>query len=249
MLKLQHKTLARTLAYVGRHAPAEFGLFWDPDGTMPWKEFYWALQEDPQLRFVREANLRELTLLGIELPFVLDGNLLRLTPGSDIPTYPVAGDLPDRLFAAVKPKNLVTIQKFGLRSSNRPCTPVCSDPDMALRIAKRRESEPIRIEIQAKRAQEAGIVFRCAGPELYLVEAISPEFLIFPKIRQDTVDKMMERKEKPAPKPAPPTPGSFFVQPHHMPVTGTEAAPRKSGGKGKGGWKRESRKERNKRNV
>ncbi len=78
------KTLAKTLSYIAYQAPAEYGLFWDPDGTMPWKELYWALQEDPSLRFVREGIVRELNYLpGCELPFALEGNLLRLRAGSD----------------------------------------------------------------------------------------------------------------------------------------------------------------------
>ena len=85
MLKHQPKTLARTLAYIAVHSPHEFGLYWDADGSMPWKEFYWALQEDDSLRFVRESSVRELQLLGIELPFSLEGNRLRLSSGTALP--------------------------------------------------------------------------------------------------------------------------------------------------------------------
>ncbi len=119
MLKHQPKTLAKTLDYIARRSPGEYGLFWDPGGTMPWKEFYWALQEDLSLRFVRESTIRELTLLGIELPFALDGTLLRLRPEFALPAYPPASDVPERLYFGLKPKNLVHTQKIGLRSTRR----------------------------------------------------------------------------------------------------------------------------------
>src|SRR5208337_4911171 len=98
MLKHQPKTLAKILDYIARRSPGEHGLFWDPDGGMPWKEFYWVLQEDPSLRFVRESTIRELALLGIELPFALDGKLLRLRPEVACPRYPSASEVPERLY-------------------------------------------------------------------------------------------------------------------------------------------------------
>ena len=166
MLKHQPKSLARTLQYIGWHSPSEFGLFWDSDGTMPWKEFYWALQEDPSLRFVREAGLRELYLLGIELPFVLDGNLLRLGSGIPPPLYPVAESIPERLFYAIKPRNLASVQNTGLKATGRRFMPLCSDSALAVRIAKRRETEPILIDILARQALDGGVSLLVAGPEL-----------------------------------------------------------------------------------
>jgi putative RNA 2'-phosphotransferase len=252
MLKHQHKTLARTLQYIGWHSPSEYGLFWDSDGTMPWKEFYWVLQEDPTLRFVREAGLRELSLLGIELPFVLDGNLLRLSPGIAHPQYPVADSVPESLFYAIKPKNLVSVQNIGLKATGRRFMPLCTDSALALRIAKRRESEPILIEILARQALDGGVSFVVSGPELYLAEAISPSFLLIPKIRRELEERLLgQRAPKPAQKPAePPSPGSFIVQPQHMNLPGTGGpGAKKAGKKGKGGWKKDSRSERHKREI
>lgn len=251
MLKHQHKTLAKTLDYVGRHSPGEFGLFWDPDGTMPWKEFYWALQEDPSLRFVRESSLRELSLLGIDVPFVLDGNLLRISDELMRPKYRIAADLPGRLYFGIRSKSLVHIQKFGLLPSGRSFVPLSSDRELALRIAKRRDPDPLLLEVLTDRATESGISFLVAGPELYLAEAVPAEFLLFPKIRQDLGEKLIaERAPKPKPKPSPPSPGSFIVEPHHFgPAASAKAGGGKGGKKEKRGWKKEARKERRKRDI
>ncbi|MFZ2448307.1 MAG: hypothetical protein WAW37_18260 [Syntrophobacteraceae bacterium] len=251
MLKRQHKTLARTLAFIAYHSPGEFGLFWDPDGTMPWKEFYWALQEDPGLRFVREPTLRELSLLGIELPFSLDGNRLRLAPGTAAPVYPPAENVPQRLYFAGRTKSLVSIQELGLKPAARAFSPVFSSREAALRFAKRREPEPIVIEITAQRALESGILFFVAGEELFLVRAVPVEFLTIPRIREDSREKLAEKRQKPPPKPAPPTPGTFVVQPHHVQSVGIsgEKAVKRGAKNEKEGWKKASRKERRKRDV
>ena len=142
MLKHQPKILAKTLDYISRHSPGEHGLFWDPDGTMPWKELYWAMQEDPSLRFVRESTIREIGSLGIELPFVLDGSRLRLVAEVGSPQYPPASEVPGRLTSGIRAKNMVYVQDNGLKSVGRPFVALCADRELALRIAKRREPEP-----------------------------------------------------------------------------------------------------------
>jgi putative RNA 2'-phosphotransferase len=256
MLKHQPKTLARTLDYIARYAPGEYGLFWDPDGAMPWKEFYWALQEDASLRFVREATIRELGLLGVDLPFVLDGSRLRLADKVKKPVYPLASEVPERLYCGLRPKNLVFVQNNGLRSAARPYVALCAERELALRIAKRRERASILIDILARGAFEKGVPFLVAGPHLYLVESVPAEFMLLPKISRDPAERLAEggrkreAKAKAMPSPSP-TPGSFTVEAHHVLAGGPSP---ESAGKGarkgaKGGWKKEGRKERHKRDL
>lgn len=202
MLKHQPKTLARTLDYIARRAPGEYGLFWDPDGTMPWKEFYWALQEDPALRFVRESTIREIGLLGIDLPFVLDGSRLHLVSEISTPGYPPASDVPERLYLGLRPKNMVDTQKNGLHCAGRPFLALCAGRELALRIAKRREQAPILIEILARAAAGNGLCFFVAGPDLFLAESVPVEFIVFPKIRRDFAERLAERVPKREEKPS-----------------------------------------------
>jgi hypothetical protein len=117
-----------------------------------------------------------------------------------------------------------------------------------LRIAKRRDEAPILIEILAREASGNGLSFLVAGPHLYLAESVPAAFIVFPKIRRDSAEKLAERapkrKEKPSPAVAP---GSFTVQPHHLP--GSQLAAKGSKKDAKAGWKKDSRKERHKRDL
>ncbi len=250
------KTLAKTLTYIAYHAPAEYGLFWDPDGTMPWKELYWALQEDPSLRFVREAIIRELSYLGLELPFIVAGSLLRRREGLELPSYPLADHVPERLYFACRRKNYHFLSDHGIVRSQRSFVPVSADKELALRLGKRRDSDPLLIEIRAAKASSEGQLVRWAGGELYLVESIPASYLIFPLLRAERHSASTARKKveaKPSRPDLPASAGSFFVdaqqlQTHSPGRNGIDKAGKQKSGK-KRDWKREAKKERHKRSL
>jgi putative RNA 2'-phosphotransferase len=251
MLKHQPKTLAKTLDYMVRRSPGEHGLFWDPDGAMPWKDLYWAMQQDPSLRFVREPTIREIELLGIELPFYLDGNLLRLRPEFGPPVYEPAAIVPQRLYFGLKPKHLVHVQKIGLSSTRRRFVALCANRDLALKFAARTEASPILLEIFAGQASENGLPFLDAGGDLYLTDRVPVEFILFPKVRQDLVEKLAAPPIKPKNQPASSaSAGTFIVKPQHLQTPGSGEQPGKTAKtNARDGWKKERRKERHKRDI
>jgi len=250
--RYQPKTLAKTIHYIAYHAPGEFGLFWDPDGTMPWKELYWALQEDPSLRFVRESHMRELDYLGLDLPFRLEDNLLRLKENVPPPVYPPA-EPPPRLFHGCPRKRYTAVSRNGLRpSGNRAFVPLTEDEDRALSLAQRRDPDPLLIRVTARDAVLREVVFREADHGLYLVEAVSPDLLVLPPMDREELDKLKPPKKKDKgdnAKAKPPSPpGSFMIDAGIF----QEEPPRKKGKVGKKGkkgpvWKQEARKERKNR--
>jgi putative RNA 2'-phosphotransferase len=253
------KTLAKVIYYIAYHSPGEFGLFWDADGSMPWKEFYWALQEDASLRFVRQSHVQELNLLNLELPVRIDGNLLRLQDDFPVPAYPIVEHLSYRLFFASPRKQFGMTSRNGLRPTSRPLLAVASSKELALRIGRRRDSNPLLIDIDAAQAAAAGIAFYTAGPELYLVAGVPLEYLQFPYAREDDLAQQTANKsEKIPPHPGNiSTPGSYLVDIHHFQesMAGNQSAAgdkKAKQGKRKGPeWKREVRKgkDRWKRNV
>lgn len=249
--KMTHSVLAKTLSYVGYHSPSEFGLFWNPDGTMPWKEFYWALQDDDSLRFVRDSHLKELAYLGYELPFSLDDDgILRIRTKFKTPDYGIARGIPERLFFGCRRKHFGFVAQNGLIAAGRPYLALHANRDFALRIARRRDPEPVAIEVYARKAQNAGVIFRQAGDELFLVDAVSVEFLIIPDNYVDAAAKPegKARKFKTAESDKfPASAGSFSVQPDHFLEAGSAGKGQKTK-KGRS-WKTERRKDRHKRTV
>ncbi len=250
-------TLAKTLAYILHHAPEEHGLFWNPDRTMPWKEFYWALQEDPSLRFVRESHIHEIGFLGIEFPARLEGRTLHLREGySPHPMEPLS-QVPLRLHFACGRKAYFNTLEHGLRPGGRPFVPLFAHGDLALRVGKRRDPKSILLEIDALSALRNGVPFWGAGQGMFLVETLPSEHLLAPQLKESVLLELahMGKKEKikeAAPeKAAPHSPGSFFLEARHLKETGGRSSPQDRKQKGKYGpdWKKAARKDRGKRSV
>ncbi|MBP8646706.1 MAG: hypothetical protein KBH99_11390 [Syntrophobacteraceae bacterium] len=256
MAPISPKTLAKTLTYLAYTAPGEFGLFWNPDGTMPWKELYWALQEDEGLRFVRESHLKELRLLGIDMPFVLEKSILRLKDEILPPRYPLETNLlPRKLYAACRPKQIPAIRQKGLPTSSRPFLPLPMDRELALRMGRRRYPDSLVLEIVTDEAVGENTLFHRADHGLYLARAIPPCLIHFPLLRREDFSKPNSKKRTPAGKTssAPSTtPGSYFLTAVDLGMVDSHQAvetkkPRT--GKGKRDWKRDARSERRKRTV
>lgn len=259
MSRYLSQTLAKTLTYIAYHAPGEHGLFWDRDGTMPWKEFYWVLQADPELRFVRQSHLRELTFLPVAMPIALAGNRLYIRSGYPIPDYPPCDQPPARLFYACPRKRYGFVPQNGLVAGGRRFLTVTSDRDLALRIGQRRDPKPVLIEVDARSAAGDGVLFRAAGHALFLVESVGLKYLQLPRLREKDLPQPTAGKKPQSPAKTAlevPSPGSFTIGVEHF----QQAVNGKAGigGTGKAGhgrrepeWKREARKgkDRHKRNV
>ncbi|SHF79052.1 putative RNA 2'-phosphotransferase [Desulfacinum infernum DSM 9756] len=262
-MKMPHKTLAKTLSTILTRVPAEYGLFWDPDGTMPWRECYWALQEDPALRFVRESNIRELLLLGHDLPVVLEENRLRLRDEEQSAARYEPGEPPERLFAAFRRRRYQAVEKAGLQPGARTFVPLFEDPDMAERMARRRGPEVLVAEVRAGEAAADGIVFLKAGAGMYLVEMLPPQWIDLPRLSTTEREAMEaeaqrireKKRKKEVPAPDPEIPGAVRIGRRHLRGMFPEAAfdheeaARKGRSKKGKGWKKEARKERRKREL
>ena len=67
---------------------------------------------------------------------------------------------------------------------------------LAQTIAKRRDPEPIIIEVLAEKASQEGIIFHNGGAELYLVKTLPSQYLVFPLMPQEKLSTGGKGKSK-----------------------------------------------------
>jgi putative RNA 2'-phosphotransferase len=207
--------LHKALAYALGRRPDEFGLV-SEGGAYRVKDILKALAEEGWS--TREAQLQELNLeavaSGEPLPLIFEGEWLRLAGGA--PPEPVAvSEIPALLYAHCRWRAHATVGEKGLWPGRGPWVVLVEDQEMAYRLGRRLEPEPLVFPVEAERALAGGVNFHRLGERLYLCPELPPRFLRLPPPPKERPEK--EAKVKPPPEgprlpPPESLPGSFLLR-------------------------------------
>ncbi len=226
--------LSRLMSYLLGTRPDEFGLVSDKEGYITIKESLKAINEEPNMAYVRESHIREVLLHDRDGAFEIDGKKIRSTKR----TFPPVNKdknlapLPKILFRGVRRKAYPSILKSGLLPGSKEYVVMTKDRDLAIRIARRSEQKPIILEIKAGTAIENGITFYPFGDSLYLADRVPVQFISGPPLPKELPSKKeTSEKEREI------APGSFILEAERDPDL-----KRRDKAKKRIGWKREVRK-------
>ena len=129
------------------------------------------------------------------------------------------------------------VMRHGLRPGKGPWIVLAVTREMALRMGKRRDSDPIVLEIKTEDAARRATRFFATQGQLFLAESVPADALLGPPIVEE-VDERTPRKPKPE-RPAA-LPGSYTVDPQRD-LPGAKG-PRPEGKKERDpAWRRERR--------
>ncbi|ABW67348.1 RNA 2'-phosphotransferase [Desulfosudis oleivorans] len=198
----ENKKLARVIAYMLGQAPAEFGLVPDASGYVKIKELIKALHEEEGWRHVRASMLNTLVLTLDDVPFEIQDDKIRTkdqTPGA--PAEPVSG-LPKLLYTCVRQRAHGRVAQAGITPSFAEAVVLSPDREMAQRIGKRRDPDPVVLVVETRAALENGVAFRQTEGDLFLADFIPVGCFTGPPVAPP-------RPSKPRPEPAEaPLPGT-----------------------------------------
>jgi putative RNA 2'-phosphotransferase len=227
------------MVYIMGHRPYEFGLVPDHDGFLSYKELLWGIHEEPGWRYVRQSHIRE----------VLIGKDRSLFDWSDkgIRTHerrwsldlssPADRGIPKILHIGIRRKAHAHVMEKGLAPPPGQRLHVLTpDRDMALRIARRRDSKPVLLEITTAASPSAGMLFFPFG-DLYLTEKVPARHIVGPPPPRET------RRAAPSASAAkegkrPYTEAGTFI----LDLEKAAHPNRRSKGRKRKGWKEEARK-------
>lgn len=205
------KQLAKLIDYILSRRPDEFGLVTDAHGFIKIKELLKAVNEEEGFRYVRRSHLDEILFTLPDYSFEIDDKIIRSKIRDRLPRQACALDPPKLLFTCVRQKAYPHVSAKGIRPTGFSHIILSSNRDMAERIGKRFDQEPIVLTVNVQQSQIKGVVFFQAGKTLYLADFI-PEGCFtgpaLPKEKQATV-KSAPKEEPPV---QPQTPGSFLVK-------------------------------------
>jgi putative RNA 2'-phosphotransferase len=228
--------LSKLIAYILQHRPDEFGLVLDADGFVSLKELQQAIAEEEGWSHVRRSHIIEAVYAGDRERFELKDD--RIGHALPHPIHYEPASPPRILYHGIRHRAYPHILQKGLDPMGKQYVCLATSPEFARRIGRRRDPDPIVVEIQAQRAFENGIIFYQANPLLYLTEHIPPAYIMGPPIAKVLPEKKPADKKPPEkrwPEHERELPGSVLLNLRMEPLYKEE--------KGKG-WKDHSRRSR-----
>jgi putative RNA 2'-phosphotransferase len=234
-IKLQD--VSRLMVYILGHKPYEFGLVPDVKGFVTFKELLWAMHEEPGYGYVNQGSIREVLISEDRSLFEVREKQIRALDKQwemdlTVPVQP----LPKLLFLGIRRKAHPVFMEKGLRPIEGTYYTLSPDRDMALRIGKRRDQDPVILEIMADRAQTEGTLFYAFG-NLFLASEIQTRYIAGPPVPKEVIPL---RDEKPKKKEE--TPKGFQAGTFTLDINRDMDPSRQTKGKKKKGWKEEARK-------
>ncbi len=191
----QIEQFAKFTTYVlGRH-PDEFGLFTDDNGYVKIKEFIQAVTETDGWRHVRNSHINDIMLMLNDPPIEVDEKSIRARDRSRLDPPVICESPPKTLYVCITHKSYSSVLDKGIHPTAHTRIICCKDREMAERIGKRRDNQPIILTVNVQKMMDQEITFLYAGDLLYLTDVVPTDCFTGPPL-----PKEMPAVKKPAKK-------------------------------------------------
>ena len=190
----RYESLAGWLEYALGRAPDEFGIVPDPEGWIELKRLVQALSEDSETAGITANQIRDLAWALPDCPFEFQDEKIRCLPARALLPMREPATPPAILYLGCRRRAYRVYLKEGASVPPGGEIILARTREMALRIGKRRDPNPVVAEVQTAAARETGTRFISYGVNLFLVDWLDPEALYGPPLKEE------ERPPKPKPK-------------------------------------------------
>ena len=203
------RSLAKFLAYILERRPDEFGLVLDSQGYVNIKHLLKALNEEKGWKHVRRFHLDEILYSIPEPPIEISGNRIRAKRREHLPRPNAAPQLPKLLYTCVRKRAYPFVTQKGIFPSGYQQVVLSANPDLAQRMGKRSDSQPIMLSVHVQASIEQGVLFQQIGEFLFLAPSIPAGCFSGPPLPKE---KARTQKQTQPSKPSTPAEsGSFAV--------------------------------------
>jgi putative RNA 2'-phosphotransferase len=200
------------LGYVLGRNPYEFGLVPDENGYVKIRDLLKAVREETGFGHVTEGSLTELQLTVKKPMAEIQADLIRATDRDKLMAPACDTATPKLLYIGIRTRAHGHALHKGLQPyDSQDYVILSSDRDMAERMGKRKDAQPVILTVNTDQAEDLGVVFFSAGENIYLARQIPTGCFSGPPLpssRDEVASKT--RKGKAAEKRTAPSPGSFF---------------------------------------
>lgn len=221
-VKTSTKALGYLLFAILGSTPDAYGIVLDEKGRASIRDLYAAIREEEGFSWITPDRLRQFFLYDTSGFFHFENDHAQLSMMSPVHAAVLTYEEfppPHRLYAPIRHRAMENTALHGLSPApNRAWVVLARSADLALRMGRRKDREPVLAEIMADHAARSGLRFYAYGDSLFLVERVDPRWIKLPPVRRRT-PKAQEARPAPSQKSAG-LPGGFTLDPAHLEVAG-----------------------------
>ena len=168
--------LSKLISYILRHHPEKYGLSLDRYGFANLQELVEAISQ--KKKWVSEQDIRRVVEKSEKKRFEIKRDKIRATYGHTIEVEQVSPEVepPEILFHGTSRRKVETILQNGLQPMKRQYVHLCQTEQEAYRVGRRKDTNPVVLQIRARDAFGEGIKFRKCG-SVYIAEQIPGKFI------------------------------------------------------------------------
>ena len=166
------QSLAKLLAYILGRRPDEIGLVTDTNGFVKIKDLIKALTEEEGWKYVRRSHINEILYSLTDPPFEISDKQIRAKCRDQLSLPKPVQDLPKLLFTCIRKRAYRSVLDKGIFPAGYHQVVLSSNRELAVRIGKRTDHDPVVLTIQVQKSIAKGVTFYQTGESLYLAEFI-----------------------------------------------------------------------------
>lgn len=239
------KQLRKLITYILGRRPDEFGLVLDDQGFVHLKDLLKAISEERGWGYVRESHIREILVASPENSFIVVNRRIRAVEGDKVPHAKDNTCPPKVLFHCVRRRAYPVVCEQGILPLGHPRVYLATTQELARRMGRRRDPEPVLLTVHAQRGFEEGVKFSKYGECIYLTDHVPVSCFTGPPLPQEKKREVSGYSKEPAAMPSRELPGSFALDVKRSEALQRQLVKRK-GLKKEIAWKRDARRSRRK---
>lgn len=179
---MDYMKLSKEVSYILRHAPWEYELELDEQGWVDISQLLDSLHRDKKWESVHADDLDKMLAASDKQRHEIAEGRIRALYGHSVPHKIIkqAEAPPSVLYHGTAGRWVDTILKDGLKPMKRQYVHFSVDTDTARLVGGRKDSSPVILQIDAKRAAADGVKFYHGNNNIWLADELPPEFISIP---------------------------------------------------------------------
>jgi putative RNA 2'-phosphotransferase len=172
--------LSKEISYALRHHPEEFNLKLDDKGYTKIDDLLDAINKSHKFsKVIKLEDINYILNTSDKKRWEIKGDFIRATYGHSIEKEieHIEAIPPDILYHGTSHKYLNNIMVEELKPMERQFVHLSEDKSIAIQVGKRRDDDPIVLEINSRAAYEDGLKFYKENNGVWLVKSISSKYI------------------------------------------------------------------------